>query len=195
MAVGRAGELRSWGTFAPFSEWCRGGTQHHHSRSHAQNIPVALSCTLSILENVFLQESDPHIITQFQNDSEDWWFICVCSHYLLISISLQSALYYLRTDHWVCGFSGSFDLPLSYSVTSIFPFQLWGLCQHAREQRNTEKRAQFATCSKSSCKFPLFHSLFIFFSLNFIGWRRQNLKIRIKIVLLDSDILNYLCLV
>ena len=46
----------------------------------------ALPGTLSVSENVFLQESDPRVIAQCQNDSKDGSFICVCSHSLLISI-------------------------------------------------------------------------------------------------------------
>lgn len=155
-AVGRAGGLQSWGTFIPFSEWCREGTKHHHSRSRAQSHSCCPPLpALSIFENVFLQESDPHIFTQFQNDSEDWWLICVCSHYLLISISLQSALYYLRTVHWVGGFSGSFDLPLSSSVTSIFRALCLPTCQ-CREQSSAEKELSLLLILNLSVDFLCF---------------------------------------
>lgn len=155
------GSGKGWGiaimrNFHSFFRMVQRGTKHHHSRSRAQSHSCCPPLpALSIFENVFLQESDPHIITQFQNDSEDWWLICVCSHYLLISISLQSALYYLRTAHWVGGFSSSFDLPLSSAVTSIFQALCLPTCQ-CREQSSTEKELSLLLIHNLSVDFLCF---------------------------------------
>ena len=86
-------------------------------------ISVALPCALSIFENVSLQGSDEPIAPQVRNGSMTN-SLCMQSHYLLFSFPFQSALYYPRAAHRVCGLPGSFALSLSSSAGSILPFQV-----------------------------------------------------------------------
>lgn len=151
----------------------------------------ALPGTLSVSENVFLQESDPHVISQFQNDSKDGSFICICSHYLLISILWQSALYYLKG----CSLS-VWLFQLVWPVPFLFCSKYRPISALARDlpkcqlQRAKEKikRAQLAICSQAQCiSFLCLIPCLCLLSLHLSGWRRQGveeLKILIKIVLI-----------
>ena len=154
MVVGRAGRLQSEGTFTRFTEWCRGGTKHHHSRSPAHS---HFCCppprTLSIFENVFLQESDPHIITV----SKWFWRLMVylCMQSLFAHFHFIPVRSLLSQD---C--SPSLWLPrLIWPAPLLFcykypPISKLGLClptRQCREKRHKE-RAQFTTCSQWQCR-------------------------------------------